>query len=64
MRKLMLVALIGLAVTGCSKDRVFWDDNGKLEQKTENREIWDDNGKMDSGERKFWDNAEGEPVFK
>lgn len=78
MRKLILVAVVGLALTGCSKDRVFWDDNGKIEQKTENREIWEDNGKvdskdrefwnshgkMDSEERKFWNNSKGEPVIK
>ncbi|BES71894.1 hypothetical protein RE428_29120 [Marinobacter nanhaiticus D15-8W] len=79
MRKLFLVALVGLVLTGCSKDRVFWEDNGKVEQKTENREVWDDNGKMESekerefwdrngkmgsGERKIWNNSEGEPVIK
>ncbi|WP_148862401.1 membrane lipoprotein lipid attachment site-containing protein [Marinobacter fonticola] len=78
MRKLILIALAGVVLAGCSKDRVLWEDNGKVEEKTENREVWDDNGKvdsekrefwdsngkMDSGERKFWNDSEGNPVIK
>ncbi|MEQ5837606.1 hypothetical protein [Marinobacter sp. NFXS9] len=55
MRKLIMVALVGLVLAGCSKDRAIWNDNGKVDEATQNREVWDDNGKMDSKDRKFWD---------
>lgn len=63
MKRTMLIAFAVLALAGC-KDRVIWDDNGKLEDATENREVWDSNGKMDSGERKIWVDKDGEEVIK
>jgi hypothetical protein len=59
---LMCLALV-LAMAGC-KDRVIWDDNGKLESATEDREVWDSNGKLEGGDRKIWENKEGEDVVK
>ncbi len=58
---LMLAGLFALA--GC-KDRVIWDDNGKMESATENREVWDTKGQMDSGDRKIWVNKDGKEVIK
>lgn len=43
---LMCLALV-LVMAGC-KDRVIWDDNGKLK----------------GGDRKTWENKEGEEVVK
>jgi hypothetical protein len=63
MKLLSVVLLAVLTLAGC-KDRVIWDDNGKIEKSTENREIWDSNGKMDTGEREIWVNKDGEKVVK
>lgn len=61
--KSVMLAVAVLSLTGC-KDRVIWDDNGKLETATEGREIWNTNGQMESGERKIWVNAEGKEIIK
>lgn len=58
----VLIMMTLLALAGC-KDRVIWNDNGKLEEATENREVWDTNGKMNSGERKIWVDKNGEDVI-
>ncbi|MBK1874308.1 MULTISPECIES: membrane lipoprotein lipid attachment site-containing protein [Marinobacter] len=63
MKKISLIIFVVLALAGC-KDRVIWDDNGKLEEKTQNREIWDSKGKMNKGEREVWVNKDGEKVVK
>jgi len=52
-----------LTLVGC-KDRVIWNDNGKVESATQNREVWDSNGKLETGERKIWVNKDGEDVVK
>ncbi|EON91019.1 hypothetical protein MARLIPOL_16614 [Marinobacter lipolyticus SM19] len=62
-KKLFLLAFVSLALVGC-KDRVIWNDNGKVEEATENREVWDTKGKMDGGERKIWNDQDGDPVVK
>ncbi|MDX1597710.1 MAG: hypothetical protein R3295_03530 [Marinobacter sp.] len=62
-KKLILLACVSLALMGC-KDRVIWNDNGKVEEATENREVWDTKGKMDGGERKIWNDQDGDPVVK
>nr|WP_284709311.1 hypothetical protein [Marinobacter sediminum] len=59
----MLVLFAVVALAGC-KDRVIWNDNGKIENATENREVWDSEGQMESGERKIWVNKDGEDVVK
>ncbi|MBY5963906.1 hypothetical protein [Marinobacter nauticus] len=62
--RLILVALISvLTLAGC-KDRVIWNDNGKVESATQDREVWDSNGKLETGERKIWVNKDGEDVVK
>lgn len=63
MKILSIVLLAVLTLAGC-KDRVIWDDNGKIENATENREVWDSNGKMDTDEREIWVNKDGEKVVK
>jgi len=63
MKQIALTMLAVLALAGC-QDRVIWDDQGKLEQATENREVWDSNGKMDTGERKIWVNKDGKDIIK
>ncbi len=63
MKQIALTMLAVLALAGC-QDRVIWDDQGKLEQATENREVWDSNGKMDTGERKIWVNQDGKDIIK
>lgn len=63
MKKVMLVLFAVVALAGC-KDRVIWNDNGKIENATENREVWDSKGQMESGERKIWVNKDGEDVVK
>ena len=61
---LTLVVVMGLlALAGC-KDRVIWNDNGKVESATENREVWDSNGKMNTGDRKVWVDKDGSEVVK
>lgn len=63
MKRLMLVLFVIAALAGC-KDRVIWDDKGKVDEATEDREVWDSKGKMDSGERKIWTDKDGEDVVK
>lgn len=63
MKRIALTLFIVLALAGC-KDRVIWDDNGKIDEKTENREVWDSNGKMDTEDREVWVNKDGEKVVK
>ncbi len=63
MKKTVLVVFAVLALAGC-KDRVIWNDNGKIEEATTDREVWNSNGKMESGERKIWVNKDGEEVVK
>lgn len=63
MKKAVLVVFAVLALAGC-KDRVIWNDNGKVEEATTGREVWDSNGKMESGERKIWVNKDGEEVVR
>lgn len=62
-KKMLLIVFAVAALAGC-KDRVIWNDNGKLDSATENREVWDSNGQMDSGERKIWVDKEGKEVIK
>ncbi|MBW7469381.1 membrane lipoprotein lipid attachment site-containing protein [Marinobacter sp. F4218] len=63
MKKMLLIVFAVAALAGC-KDRVIWNDNGKLEGATENREVWNTNGQMDSGERKIWVDKEGKEIIK
>ncbi|MBN7771666.1 hypothetical protein KUV44_16985 [Marinobacter daepoensis] len=63
MRVLFLAVLSVFVLAGC-KDRVIWNDNGKVESATQNREVWDSNGKLESGERKIWVNKDGQDVVK
>ena len=63
MKKAVLVVFAVLALAGC-KDRVIWNDNGKVEEATTDREVWDSNGKMESGEHKIWVNKDGEEVVR
>ena len=63
MKKAVLVVFAVLALAGC-KDRVIWNDNGKVEEATTDREVWDSNGKMESGERTIWVNKDGEEVVR
>ncbi|AOY88148.1 hypothetical protein BKP64_08175 [Marinobacter salinus] len=63
MKKVTLILFAVVALSGC-KDRVIWNDNGKVEAATENREVWDSNGQMEAGERKIWVNKDGEDVVK
>ena len=63
MKKAVWVVFAVLALAGC-KDRVIWNDNGKVEEATTDREVWDSNGKMESGERKIWVNKDGEEVVR
>lgn len=61
---LAMVILASLfALSGC-KDRVIWNDNGKVESATEDREIWDSKGKIDTGDRKIWTDRDGKDVIK
>ena len=62
-KKAMLVVFTVLALAGC-KDRVIWNDNGKMEEATKDREVWDSNGQMETGERKIWVNKDGEEVVR
>jgi hypothetical protein len=66
MKKLTAVILVCMSVftlAGC-KDRVIWNDHGKVEEATQGREVWDSNGQVESGERKIWVNKDGEEVIK
>lgn len=59
----IVMAMGLLALAGC-KDRVIWNDNGKVDEATQNREVWNTNGQVDSGERKIWVNKDGKEVVK
>ncbi|MEH6562161.1 MAG: membrane lipoprotein lipid attachment site-containing protein [Marinobacter sp.] len=63
MKRIALALFVVLALAGC-KDRVIWDDKGKIDEKTENREVWDSNGKMNTEDREVWVNKDGEKVVK
>lgn len=63
MKQLILVLLVSVALVGC-KDRVIWDDKGKVDEATTDREIWDSEGKMPTGERKIWTDEDGKDVVK
>lgn len=63
MKQLMLIGLAVVALTGC-KDRVIWNDDGKVEEATRDRKVWDSNGQIEGGERKIWTDKEGDPVIK
>jgi len=63
-RSLTLVIMIGLLTLAGCKDRVIWNDNGKVESATENREVWDTKGKMNTGDRKVWVDSDGNEVVK
>lgn len=62
-KQFVVIVFSVLALAGC-KDRVIWNDNGKVEEATESREVWNSNGQMESGERKIWVNKDGEEVVK
>ncbi len=63
-RSFAMVAMIALfTLVGC-KDRVIWNDNGKVEEATQDRKVWDSNGKMDSGNREIWVDKNGNEVVK
>lgn len=62
--KYLIVTFIAIIVLAGCKDRVIWNDNGKVEEATENREVWDSKGKMDSGERKVWNDQNDKPVVE
>lgn len=63
MKKMTLMMFVALALAGC-QDRVIWNDQGKVDEKTENREVWDSKGKMNTDEREIWVNKDGEKVVK
>lgn len=63
MKQVALMVFAILALAGC-KDRVIWDDKGKVEEATEDREVWDSNGEMEAGDREVWVNKDGEEVVK
>ncbi|WP_150914133.1 hypothetical protein [Marinobacter halotolerans] len=66
MKKLMacIFAVFAVAALAGCENRAIWNDQGKLEEATKDREVWDTKGKMDSGERKIWNDKDGEPVIK
>ncbi|MFE8073103.1 membrane lipoprotein lipid attachment site-containing protein [Marinobacteraceae bacterium S3BR75-40.1] len=72
----ILFILLVLMLTGCSKDRAFWNDGGKIGsdgrkvwdtngqmQSEEDRKIWDSNREKKENSRKIWENDKGEPVI-
>ncbi len=63
-RSFAVVAMISLFTLAGCKDRVIWNDNGKVEEATQNREVWNSNGKMDSGDREIWVDKNGNEVVK
>ena len=63
MKQILWVMLATIVLAGC-KDRVIWNDNGKVEEATENREVWDSHGKMQNGVREIWLNKDVEKVIK
>lgn len=62
-KQLMLVLFVVMALAGC-KDRVIWNDNGKVDEATKDREVWDSKGKIETGERKIWTDKNGKDVIK
>jgi hypothetical protein len=62
-KQLMLVLFVTAALVGC-KDRVIWNDNGKVEEATKDREVWDSGGKTETGERKIWTDKDGDDIVK
>lgn len=63
MKKITLMVFVILALAGC-KDRVIWDDKGKVDEATQDREVWNSNGEMETDDREVWVNKEGEEVVK
>ncbi|MFO8140319.1 MAG: hypothetical protein R6T87_00175 [Marinobacter sp.] len=63
-RSITLMVLMSLLVLSGCKDRVIWDDKGKLESATEDREVWDSQGKMNTGDREIWVDEDGKEVVK
>ena len=63
MKQLMLLMFAVIVLAGC-KDRVIWNDNGKVEEATQDREVWDSGGKMNTGDRKIWNDQNDEPVVE
>ena len=63
MKQFILVLFAVIALAGC-KDRVIWNDNGKLDEATRDREIWDSKGKIESGDRKIWNDQNDEPMVE
>lgn len=61
--KITLMVFVILALAGC-KDRVIWDDKGKVDEATQDREVWNSNGEMETDDREVWVNKEGEEVVK
>ena len=59
----ILATIVLFTLVGC-KDRMIWNDNGKVEEATQDREVWDSNGKMDSGNREIWVDKNGNEVVK
>ncbi|MGO1749956.1 MAG: hypothetical protein ACTHZR_06725 [Marinobacter sp.] len=63
MKKIVLMMFVFLVLAGC-KDRVIWDDKGKVDEATQDREVWDSNGKMETDDREVWVNKDGEEVVE
>ena len=63
-RSFAIVAMIALFTLAGCKGRGIWNDNGKVEEATQDREVWDSNGKMDSGNREIWVDKNGNEVVK
>lgn len=63
-RSITLMVLMSLLMLSGCKDRVIWDDEGKLESATEDREVWDSKGKMTTEDRKIWVDQDGKEVVK
>lgn len=58
-----VVVLAVMVLAGC-QNRVIWDDAGAAERATKDREVWNTQGKMESGERRIWNDRDGNPVIK
>lgn len=63
MKQLTVLMFAVIILAGC-KDRVIWDDSGKLEGAAQDREIWDSKGKIDTGDRKIWNDQNNKPVVE
>jgi len=55
--------VVSVLLVGC-KDRVIWDDQGHVDDATEDREVWNSNGKIDTGDRKIWVSEDGKEIIK